>query len=293
MTGTLGIGHDPRMRWSLVPAFEPAALAFLRADPVAHTVLLGVLTQHTAATPAWAQLRDEDGRVIGAAWRTPPWGLGVTAVPEAAARALADLVMAQADAGHPGLVGVDGVVGPARTAAVVAEALAGGSGRAVAPRLVETLYRIDTPADLVTDPRPRPSGRPRAATRDDLPLLTDWWTAFTREAGTVAPPDVAARVRQAVDDRSLYVWDDGAVCAMVGARDTGAGVARIGPVYTPPASRGRGQATALTEHAVRALFAAAATVVTLYADDANPTSTGIYRRLGFRPVLAWADLTLV
>lgn len=34
-------------------------------------------------------------------------------------------------------------------------------------------------------------------------------------------------------------------------------------------------------------------VVTLYADDADPTSTGIYRRLGCHEVLAWADLRLV
>lgn len=276
-----------------MPAFGPEALAYLRADAVAHTVLLGALSQDTTATPVWAELRDDAGRVVGAAWRTPPWGLGVTAVPESAAVALGELVAAQARAGHHGLADVAGVVGPAPAAAAVARTLAGRLGRRVAPRLVETLYRIDSPHELVTDSRRRPDGRPRAAVQADLPLLTDWWLAFTREAGTVPPPDPAARVRQAVDHGGLHVWDDGAPRAMVAGRVTGAGVARIGPVYTPPENRGRGQATALTEHVVRELFGAGAAVVTLYADDANPTSTGIYRRLGFRPVLAWTDLSLV
>lgn len=111
-------------------------------------------------------------------------------------------------------------------------------------------------------------------------------------AGTTPPPDPAARVRQTVADRDLFVWDDGAIRAMVGGRHTGGGVARIGPVYTPTAGRGRGQAPALTGHVVRTLFAEGTGVVTLFADDANRTSTGIYRRLGFRPTFSWAVLHL-
>lgn len=282
------------MEWSFPAAYGADALAFLRADPVVHTVLLGVLAQEPVPHSTWAVLRDRTGRVAGVAWRTPPWGLGLTSVPAAAARDLGELLAGRATEATPGLVGLPSVVGPRDAAGVVAQTFAARSGATVTSGLVETLYRIDGPDEIATDPRPRPRGRPRPATAADIPQLTDWWLAFVREAGTVAPPDPAARVRQAVADRGLAVWDDGAgVRAMVGGRHTGGGVARIGPVYTPPADRGRGQATALTEHVVRALFADGATVVTLYADDANPISSGIYRRLGFRPVLAWADLRLV
>lgn len=281
------------MEWSFPDAFGPEALAFLRADPVAHTVLLGALCLDAVPDCVWAELRDDTGQVVGVAWRTPPWGLGVTELPAAAAHELGESLADQAIARRSGLVDLPIVVGPSCTAALVAASFADRTGVTVEPGLVETLYRLDGPAEIVSDPRPAPPGRPRPATEDDLALLTDWWVAFVDEAGPVAPPDPAARVRQAVADRSLHVWDDGVVSAMAGGRHTGGGVARLGPVYTPPRGRGRGQGTALTEHVVRTLFADGATVVTLFADDANATSSGIYRRLGFREVLAWADLRLL
>ncbi|HEX7355495.1 MAG TPA: GNAT family N-acetyltransferase [Mycobacteriales bacterium] len=280
------------MTWSFPDAYAPDTLGFLRADPVTHTLLLGVLAQPTVPNSLWGELRDDAGQVLGAAWCTPPWGLGVTEVPYEAALALAAEVAVRAGAGQPGLVNLAAVVGPRPTATLVAGRLAHLTGGTLAGSRDETLYRIDGPAEIVPDPRARPSGAARPATEDDLPLLTDWWLAFVAEAGTVAPPDPPARVRQAVADRALHVWDRDGVLAMAGARHTGGGVARIGPVYTPPAYRGAGLATVLTEHAVRALFTAGAAVVTLFADDANRTSSGIYRRIGFRPVLSWADVHL-
>lgn len=293
MTGTLGTGHHPRMTWSFPDAYGTAALAFLRADPVVHTILLGVLAQDAPPQSTWAELRDDSGRVVGAAWRTPPWGLGLTALPATAARELGDLVAARMTAGRSGLDDLSIVLGPRDSAFLVAQQVAAGIGATVVPDRVETLYRIDAPDEVVPDPRDRPSGRPRQATGADLGLLTSWWSAFIHEAGVVPPPDVAARVRQAVSDRTLHVWEDGGIQAMAGGRPTGEGVARIGPVYTPSAHRGRGCATALTEYVVGVLFTGGAGVVTLYADDANPTSSGIYRRLGFRSVLGWASLRLL
>jgi predicted GNAT family acetyltransferase len=280
------------MEWTFPDAYGPDTVAFLRGDPVAHTILLGVLAQGPVPLSTWAELRD-GGRVLGAAWRTPPWGLGVTDLPDSAARELGDLVADRVAAGHPGLVDLTAVLGPHDAAVLVAEQVAAGIRAAVVPQRVETLYRIDSPDDVVSPARVGPAGRPRLATQDDLGLLSTWWSAFVLEAAVVAPPDVTARVRQALALKSLYVWDDGSVRAMVAGRETGNGVARLGPVYTPLVGRGRGVATALTEHVVRTLFAGGVDVVTLYADDANLTSSGIYRRLGFRDVLAWANVSLL
>lgn len=57
--------------------------------------------------------------------------------------------------------------------------------------------------------------------------------------------------------------------------------ARIGSVYTAPAFRGRSCAGALVARLSRALMADGATGVSLFTDLANPTSNGVYRRLGF------------
>ena len=61
------------------------------------------------------------------------------------------------------------------------------------------------------------------------------------------------------------------------------GVARIGPVYTPPDRRGRGYGSALVG-AVSAAVRARGTRCILYTDLGNPTANSVYRRLGYRAV---------
>jgi predicted GNAT family acetyltransferase len=61
-------------------------------------------------------------------------------------------------------------------------------------------------------------------------------------------------------------------------------MARVGPVYTPPASRGRGYAAAATAAASRAALDAGTREVVLNTDLANPTSNALYERLGYAPV---------
>jgi predicted GNAT family acetyltransferase len=69
-------------------------------------------------------------------------------------------------------------------------------------------------------------------------------------------------------------------------------VSRVGPVYTPPAERGRGwasNAVAEVSHRIQAEGAR----VCLFTDQANPTSNKIYAALGYRPVVEMANLVIV
>jgi predicted GNAT family acetyltransferase len=67
------------------------------------------------------------------------------------------------------------------------------------------------------------------------------------------------------------------------------GVARIGPVYTPPRFRGHGYGSAVTAATTRDVLAEGA-VACLFTDLGNPTSNKIYQALGYVPVL---DRTLI
>lgn len=67
-----------------------------------------------------------------------------------------------------------------------------------------------------------------------------------------------------------------------------AGQIRVAPVYTPVHLRGRGYAGAATVEVSRAALAAGAEEVLLFADLANPTSNGLYQRIGYRPVAEFA-----
>ena len=81
------------------------------------------------------------------------------------------------------------------------------------------------------------------------------------------------------------LWDDGGTpVSMAMLRAPSAGVSRIGPVFTPRSSRGRGYGSAVTAAASDLARRGGVDDVVLFADLANPTSNGIYRQIGFAPV---------
>ncbi len=92
-----------------------------------------------------------------------------------------------------------------------------------------------------------------------------------------------------IDDRLSYgglmLWESGGVpVAMAGLTRAAAGVARIGPVYTPPGERGRGYGGAATVAVSQAALERGAEQVVLFTDLANPTSNALYKRLAYRPL---------
>jgi predicted GNAT family acetyltransferase len=61
-------------------------------------------------------------------------------------------------------------------------------------------------------------------------------------------------------------------------------IGRVGGVYTPPALRGHGYASANVAAASQHALDSGAVACMLYTDRANPTSNRIYQALGYRPV---------
>ena len=95
--------------------------------------------------------------------------------------------------------------------------------------------------------------------------------------------DNAATVERRIAGGELHVWRDGeAAVSVASVTAPAAGVARIGPVYTPPEERRKGYGAAVTAAASAAALAAGAEQVVLYADLDNPTSNAIYQAIGFR-----------
>jgi predicted GNAT family acetyltransferase len=80
--------------------------------------------------------------------------------------------------------------------------------------------------------------------------------------------------------------------ALAGHSAVVGGMARIGPVYTPPAMRRRGFGAAVTAAAVRSAQRAGATEVVLFTDIGYAPSNAVYRRLGFQPVEEFGHLQL-
>jgi predicted GNAT family acetyltransferase len=144
----------------------------------------------------------------------------------------------------------------------------------------------------LTWPDPGPEGRPRVAGPQDRDLLLAWFDAFAVEVDDAAGQDHAAAVDERLSYGGITIWEAaGAPTSIAGITRAVDGMIRVGPVYTPPALRGRGYAGGATAAVSQAALDAGATQVVLYTDLANPTSNALYERLGYRPVEDRTELT--
>jgi predicted GNAT family acetyltransferase len=86
--------------------------------------------------------------------------------------------------------------------------------------------------------------------------------------------------------QAAFVWEVGGrpVSLVVAGSPTPHGI-RIGPVYTPPAARRRGYASALTAAVSQLQLDQGRRYCFLFTDLANPTSNWIYRSIGYEPVI--------
>jgi GNAT superfamily N-acetyltransferase len=143
----------------------------------------------------------------------------------------------------------------------------------------QLLFRLDE----LTAPDDVP-GAGRIATASDRTLVREWFAAFQDEA-FAGGPSVTEAADRTLDGGYAHLWCDafGTPASLAARRAVITGSSRIGPVYTPPARRGRGYGSAVTAAATRSILDEGAVPV-LFTDVANPTSNKIYQQLGYRPV---------
>ncbi|MGW0731410.1 GNAT family N-acetyltransferase [Streptomyces sp. NPDC002851] len=293
-----GTGTEPGPGWHLTgdpEVFLARAGDFLRAEPVPHTAVLTVtdtlrergLEVYGEGAPLFGDCTDEAGGVVGAFVMTPGRPPLLGPMPEAAAVALA---------GHLADQKLPGVAGERAVADAFAAAWAERTGDTAEVDVYQRLYRLE----VLTPPRPAPPGRARVAGRADRGLVMRWRDDFCRELGghgAAMDPGEWADGRLAYGGITLWETEsaDGGgpgeytPVAMAGCTRLVAGQVRIAPVYTPRELRGRGYAAAVTAEVSRAARAMGADEVLLFTDLANPTSNGLYQRIGYRPVRDFAE----
>ncbi|MFD9390340.1 GNAT family N-acetyltransferase [Streptomyces sp. NPDC060000] len=268
-------------------AFLDRAGDFLASRPALHTVPLTVLDglrrrgPHMFGTqdPLFGALERSDGEVGAVFFHTPPHWLNVTPLTEEQADALAARL---ASAGHR----LPGVSAESATAAAFADAWRRRTGTGSGLPRRERLYRL---AGLRA-PGPVPEGAPRIATTADRARLTRWFEEFGASIGERSHQDAGAWADSRIAYGGVTLWEtaDGTPVAMAGVSPEVAGQVRVAPVYTPAALRGRGYAGAVTTEVSRAALAAGTPEVLLFTDLSNPTSNGLYQRIGYRPVADFA-----
>ena len=248
-----------------------AAGVFLRARPVDHNVALTILHERIAHSEPgrywWVTSYEE---VIGYAFQSPTtFSAGLTVMTRNALDPLVDRMAG--DAPH-----LPGAIGEAGTAAAFAGNWAERLTTPAVPVEGQRIYRLD---ELVMPPLP--PGHFRQAEPSERDLYRSWAEGFMADTGS------SLDVRDGLDRRltagRLWVWDDDGPVSMAAMSEEVEGVARVGPVYTPPDRRGRGYAAACVARLSASVVESGARDCILYTQLANTTSNALYRRMGYEP----------
>ncbi|MEV6965249.1 GNAT family N-acetyltransferase [Hamadaea sp. NPDC051192] len=283
--------------------FLAAAGDHLAANPVVSNVV-ATLAERTAAQLAagkeqpelnwWLVVRDESGAVVGAGMRTAPFEPHppfLLPMPDEAAVALGRALHERGEE----IAAINGALPAVQLCAT--ELVRHQSGRVE----VGQHTRLHELGDLI--PPKRVPGELRRATEDDVDLVQAWYEAFGADADEQAGRPRGTSFHEAPDregtlqtlvTKNIWFWVDetGEPVHLTGANPPSYGVARVGPVYTPPEQRGRGWASAAVAEVSRRIVAEGARAC-LFTDQANPTSNKIYAALGYHPVVDMANLVLV
>jgi GNAT superfamily N-acetyltransferase len=247
-----------------------------RRDSVANTIELTLLRSGRLGDDPLLMTVWDDGVAIGAALQTPPYPLACNGIPAEAHHAVGNELARI----RPNLSGVRGGRDTALAFSDAWRVITGRSGTVTAE---ERLYRLGS-----LQPPTEVSGAPRDATPADGPLLADWVKRFFVETLSHQRDEAAGQRfvdnAYAAGDRFVLWVSGGNPVSMALLRAPAAGVSRIGPVFTPRASRGRGYGSAVTAAAANLARREGVTDVVLFADLANPTSNAIYQRIGFDAV---------
>jgi len=264
------------------------AWPFLVADEPRHNLALGILSftrEHSDLYPdvhAW--LVREGDNVVGMAMRTPPYNLMV-------ARPLsADALEAIADAVDTDLPGVVGAVPEVDAFAAVWTTRRGVHALTSVDQRIYSVESVERPRGV--------DGTLRLADPADRELVLAWVTAFGDEA--LHGADDPGRIARSVDARlgpgsgGIGLWEAGGEpVSLAGFSGETPNGLRIGPVYTPPALRGRGYGSAVTAAVSQLALDRGKRFCFLYTDLANPTSNAIYLRIGYAPVCDSRELAFV
>jgi predicted GNAT family acetyltransferase len=256
------------------PFIEPQLECNVMASVAQH-----VLDGHfDGIEPVFALGFTAGGEVGFAAIRTPPWFMLVSELDPAQAPDL----MAKWLEADPEPPGVSGLPATARAIADAWQSQTHGTTRCRMSEAMHSLTEVQDPA------RPAP-GELRLPAQGDHELLVAWMEQFAREANLPGADRARRLLRTRYRGDRLMLWDDGGPRSMVGMAGPIAGVARIGPVYTPPEHRQRGYASAAVAAFSRRALARGAHTCMLYTDLANPTSNKIYAEVGYRRFGDWEE----
>lgn len=261
--------------------FHEKAGVWLAQKEAENSLTLGITSNLLSKIPADRQehhfwIVEEEGILKGAAFWTPPYKFTITQMEK-------DCLIELANELRAAFPHIPGVGGPKEAAKHFSHFWNLKTQKS--PRL-ETSMRIYQLEKV--EPLPPSPGTMVQATVEDTDLLVQWTKALNEEADLNDPVDPRKIVEGYIREQRLFLWNDGQNRCMAGHSRATPHSLSVNMVFTPPDFRRQGYATSLVAALSQKILDSGKKFCFLYTDLLNPTSNGIYQKIGYQPVCDWS-----
>jgi hypothetical protein len=269
-------------RYHTAAEFLAAAGEALYARATINNLMLGICERlvrdpDAYKDPFFAALFDgPEGEVFLEAVMTPPHNM-VLAGKDYFEKGLPTLIdYLQAEGIQP-----PGVTGPVPIVEAFADQWRNLTGQGSEIEMYQRVYELRN----VRLPK-LPEGRFRIAHLDEAPLVAEWIKAFEAEALDEDNERHLERANRVISRGDIFFWEaPGEVVSMAMKTRPLKNSITVSGVYTPPAHRRQGYASALVAKLSQHLLDMGYEFINLFTDLDNPTSNAIYQKIGYHPVV--------
>ena len=253
-------------------------LSFLEEAEAINNLLIGIPLSMTSeqennSPPNLISVIDDLGQVIFSLVQTPPKNYLIYGKTESLPAALELLIPFLRNKN----IIASGIIGPKNLCTSFAEAWEKHTHQKWKVNFKQLIYQLDVLKEVR-----KTNGHLRKATLDDLPILSEWFFNFSKEAMNNTPDkfEIAEMAKAKINTGMLYLWEDQKVVSMAAAaRPTRNGIT-VNYVYTPPKHRGHGYASNCVA-GMSKLLLEKHKYCCLFTDATFPTSNKIYSDMGY------------
>lgn len=252
--------------------------ALLLREEACNNLMLGILDRLlTHKADCHLGFVEKDGQIIYAFMQTPPnnWILADAGLVNE------DILKAVAVFLHEQNMDVPGVLGPDGSVEVFVEKWKELTHAKASIHMKQLIYQLEE-----VQIKPSADGNLIHAAEKDLPLIANWLYQFGQEANENINRSQAEQIAaNFIKNQSLHLWETNSrIVSMANtSRKTKHG-ASINAVFTPDQFKKKGYATNAVAALSRKLLNQGFEFCSLYTDRENPTSNGIYKRIGYYEV---------
>lgn len=150
------------------------------------------------------------------------------------------------------------------------------TGQPHTPEMTLCAYRLDVFRPFIWAP-----GQLRHATAADIPLVSQWYTAFCEDAFGRLTNDSQDWATRQINQGNVFLWQDGEAVSMgcrIGQTENGF---RVSMIFTPLEHRRKGYGKTCTAAVTQRLLSDGQRYCFLYADKNNALTNRMYHAIGY------------